>query len=64
MQGSVIFRQYYPEGGWGHLVLLAVLATTALTQGLVLGAQAALGRGLLWLYRPSHLQTSLLWVGE
>ena len=27
----MIFRQYYPEGGWGHLVLLAVLATTALS---------------------------------
>ncbi len=62
VQGSVVFRQYYPEGGWGLLVLLAALVTTVLTQGLVLGGQGPLGRGLLRLFRPSQLEASLLWV--
>jgi hypothetical protein len=57
-----MFRQYYPEGGWGHLVVVVALATTALTQGLLIGPQAALARGLIRLYRPSQLQSSLLWV--
>jgi len=44
------------------LVLLAALVTTVLTQGLVLGGQGPLGRGLLRLFRPSQLEASLLWV--
>jgi hypothetical protein len=62
VQGSVVFRQYYPEGGWGLLVLLAALVTTVLTQGLILGGPQPLGRGLLRLFRPSQLEASLLWV--
>jgi hypothetical protein len=62
VQGSVVFRQYYPEGGWGHLVLMAALVTTLLTQGLVLGGQTALTGGLLFTFKPSPLLSSILWV--
>ena len=33
VQGSVIFRQYYPEGGWGYVIIFVGLIMTMLTQG-------------------------------
>ena len=32
VQGSVLFRQYYPEGGWGCVVALVGVVMTTITQ--------------------------------
>ena len=61
IQGSVLFRQYYPEGGWGYIVLIAFTLVTILSQGLVLGA-GILTKPTIWLYRTSQYQVLLLWV--
>ena len=32
-----IFKHYYPEGGWGVVLMLAVIMVQVLVHGLVLG---------------------------
>ena len=36
IQGSVLFRQYYPEGGWGYIVLFSFIIVTILSQVVLL----------------------------
>lgn len=52
VQGSIIFRQYYPEGGWGCVILLVGLIMVLLTSGLQL-CLGVLVRPATWKFKPS-----------
>ena len=52
VQGSIIFRQYYPEGGWGCVILLVGLIMVLLTSGIQLSL-GVLVRPATWKFKPS-----------
>ena len=52
VQGSIIFRQYYPEGGWGCVILLMGLIMVLLTSGIQLSL-GVLVRPATWKFKPS-----------
>ena len=52
VQGSVIFRQYYPEGGWGYVIIFVGLIMTMLTQGFHLSF-GVLVKPAIYRFRPS-----------
>ena len=54
VQGSIVFRQYYPEGGWGWVLVLAGLLMTLLTAGFQLSF-GVLVRPAVWKFQPSLL---------
>ena len=54
VQGSVIFRQYYPEGGWGCVILLVGVIMVILTSGIQLSL-GMLVRPATWKFKPSLL---------
>ena len=61
IQGSVLFRQYYPEGGWGYLILLTYLLVNVLTDGFVLGS-LVLTKPMTWIFHLTDYQLLFLWV--
>ena len=52
VQGSVIFRQYYPEGGWGYVIVFVGIIMTMLTQGFHLSF-GVLVKPTIWRFRPT-----------
>ena len=54
VQGSIIFRQYYPEGGWGCVILLVGVIMMFLTSGTQLSL-GVLVRPAIWKFKPSLL---------
>ena len=52
VQGSIIVRQYYPEGGWGCVILLVGLIMVLLTSGIQLSL-GVLVRPATWKFKPS-----------
>ena len=54
VQGSIVFRQYYPEGGWGCVIVLVGLLMTLLTAGFQMSFGVLL-KPAVWKFRPSRL---------
>ena len=54
VQGSIVFRQYYPEGGWGCVILLTGLVMTILTTGFQM-TFSVLVKPAVWKFQPSML---------
>ena len=54
VQGSIVFRQYYPEGGWGWVLVVVGLLMTILTAGFQLSFGVLL-RPAVWKFKPSLL---------
>ena len=54
VQGSIVFRQYYPEGGWGCVILLTGLLMTLLTTGFQMSF-SVLVKPAVWKFQPSLL---------
>ena len=54
VQGSVIFRQYYPEGGWGCVIILVGVIMIILTTGLQLSLSVLI-KPAVWKFKASHL---------
>ena len=54
VQGSIVFRQYYPEGGWGCVIVLVGLIMTILTTGFQMSFCVLL-KPAVWKFQPSML---------
>ena len=54
VQGSVVFRQYYPEGGWGWVIVLVGVTMLIQTTGFQLSF-GVLFKPAIWKFKPSHL---------
>ena len=52
VQGSIIFRQYYPEGGWGCVIVFVGVIMMILTGGFQLSF-GVLVRPAIWKFKPS-----------
>ena len=52
VQGSIIFRQYYPEGGWGCVIVFVGVIMMILTRGFQLSF-GVLVRPAIWKFKPS-----------
>lgn len=59
VQGSIVFRQYYPEGGWGCVIVLVGLIMTIITSGTQMSF-CVLVKPAVWKFQPSLLSIHCL----
>ena len=60
VQNSGIRQHYYPEGGWGWVVVLCTFLCNALTTGLLLSGAIAIVMAVRWYWYCCHVLLLLL----